>query len=63
MKHDGDTDTNCNWCPWSNPQRFDKGAGRFRNQSMSEDHPDYSVIKIRQNTEKSFGNVKRLVVT
>ena len=51
MEHEGDSDTNCNWCTWNNPQRIDKGAKRFRNQRTSRDHPDYSIIKIDQNTE------------
>ena len=29
----------------------------------SEDHPDYSIIKISQNTEKSPGDLKRLEET
>ena len=24
MEHDGDSDTNCNWCTWNNPERIDK---------------------------------------
>ena len=40
-----------------------KGAGRHRNQWTSSDHPDYSIIKIRQNTEKSPGDLRRLAVT
>ena len=30
---------------------------------ISGDHPDYSIIKISQNTEKSPGNLRRLAVT
>ena len=30
---------------------------------MSIDHPNHSIIKIGQNTEKSPGDVKRLAVT
>ena len=30
---------------------------------MSEDHPNYSIIEIGQNTEKSPGELKRLAVT
>ena len=33
-----------------------KGAGRLRNQRISEDHSHYSIIKIKQNTEKSPGS-------
>ena len=30
---------------------------------MSGDHPNYSIIKIGQNTEESPGDLKRLAVT
>ena len=30
---------------------------------MSRDHPNYSIIEISQNTEKSPGDLRRLVVT
>ena len=33
------------------------------NQRTSGDHPDYSIIKIDQNTEKSSGDLKRFAVT
>ena len=44
MEHEGDT--NCNWGPWNNPQRIDKGTRRLRNQRTSRDQPDNSIIKI-----------------
>ena len=39
------------------PKRFVKGNGRFGNRKTSGDYPDYCVIKIGQNTEKSPGNL------
>ena len=45
------------------PQRIGKWTGRFGNKKISGDHPDYSIIKISQNTEKSPGDLKRLAVT
>ena len=39
-----------------------KGTGRVGNQRTSGDHPDYSIITIGQNTEKSPGNRRRLTV-
>ena len=54
-KKAGDSNTNCNWCTWNNPQRIGKGAGRMRSQRTSGDHPPY-MSKIGQNTEKSPGN-------
>ena len=41
-----------------------KGSRRFRNQRpSSRDHPDYSIIKIGQNTEESLGDLRKLAVT
>ena len=30
---------------------------------MNRDHPDYSIIEISQNTEKSNGDLKRLAIS
>ena len=62
MEHEDDGDTNCSWCTWSNLQRIGKGTGRLTNKRKHGYHPDY-IIKIDQNTEKSPGDLKRLVVT
>ena len=63
MEHEGDGDTYCNLCGWNDPQSVCKGPGRVRNQRMSQDHPNYSIVKIDQNTEKSPGDLRRLAVT
>ena len=63
MEHESDGDDNYNWCTWNNPQRIGTGTGRLRNQRTSEDHPDYSIIKIDQKTKKSPGDLRRLAVT
>ena len=34
-------------------KRLGKDTGRLRNQRASRDHPDYTIIKIGQNTETS----------
>ena len=60
MEHKDNGDTNCNWCTWNNPQKIDKRIRRLRNQRTSRDHADYSIIKIRQNTEKSPGDLLSL---
>ena len=62
MEREGDGDITCDWCTWDNPKRIGKGTRRFENQRTSGDHPDYSIIKIGQNTEKSPGNLRRLAV-
>ena len=51
MEHEGDSDTNCNGCTWNNLQGLSKRAGGVGNQRMSEDHPNYSIIEVGQNTE------------
>ena len=62
MEHEGESDTNCNWCIQNNPQRLGKGVGRVGNQRMRRDHPSY-IVKIGQNTEKSPGDLRRFTVT
>ena len=63
MEHEGDGDTNCNWCARNNPQRLSKGTGRLRNQWTSGGHTDNNIIKNDQSTEKSPEDLKRLAVT
>ena len=62
-EHEGDSDTNCNWCTWNYPERIEKETRRYENQRTSGDHPGYSVIKIDQNTEKSPGDLRKFAVT
>ena len=42
---------------------FSKGTRILRNQRTLGDHPQYHIIKIDQNTEKSPGDMTRLAVT
>ena len=63
MEHEGDDDTNCNWCVRYRYQRISKGSRRLGNKRTSGDHQDYSISKISQNTEKSPGDVRRFAVT
>ena len=44
-------------------KRIGKGTERIGNKSTSGDHPNYSTVKIDQNTEKSAGDLRRLAVT
>ena len=44
------------------PKRLVKGlTGRHGNKMTIEDQPDYSIIKIGQNTEKNFGDLRWLL--
>ena len=63
MEHESNGDTNCNWCTWYSHQRTDNGTGGLGNKRMSRYHPNNSIIKISQNTEKSPGNLRRLAIT
>ena len=63
MKYEGDGDSSSNYCTCDNPQRMGKGTGRLGNKKAGEDHPDYSITKISQNTEKSPGDLRRIAVT
>ena len=63
MEHEGDSNTNCNWCSWNDPQRLSKRGGGAGNRRMSRDNPNYSVVEVGQNTEKSPGDLRRLTVT
>ena len=38
-------------------------AGGLGNKRTSGDHSNYSIVEIRQNTEKSPGDLRRLAVT
>ena len=40
-----------------------KGLEDLKNQRTSGDPPDNSIIEISQNTENSFGDLRRLAVT
>ena len=63
MEHEGDGDTNYNWCTWKNPKRIRKGTGRMGIEKTSREYPDECIIKIDQNTEKSPGDLRRFTVT
>ena len=63
MEHEGDGDTNNNSSTRDDPQKLSKWAGRVGDGRRGEDHPDYSIIKIGQNTERSPGVLRRLAVT
>ena len=50
---------NCNWCSWYSYQK----TGELGTKRRRVDHPNYCIIEIGQNTEKSPGDLWRLVVT
>ena len=62
MEHESDGDTNWNWGTWNSPQRIDTVTGGLGNKRTSGDPPNYSIVKIGLNTEKSPGDFWRLTV-
>ena len=63
MEHEGDSDTNSSWGTRNDPQGLGEGAGIVGNRRTSRDYPNYSIVKIGQNTEKSPSDLRRLTVT
>ena len=61
MEHETNGDTNCWWCAWYSHQRNDNGTEGLGNKRTSGDHPNDSITNICKNTEKSPGDLKRLV--
>ena len=60
--NNNNNNNDCSLITWNNPQKIGNETGRLRNQRTSIDHPDYSIITISQNTEKSPGDLKRFAV-
>ena len=44
-------------------KRFGTGTGGLGDKRTSREHPNYFIVEIDQNTEKSPGDLKRLAVT
>ena len=63
MEHEGDNYTNRDWCFLYSHQRITKGTGGLGGRRTSGDHPNYKISENDQNTEKSPGDLRRLVVT
>ena len=63
VEHESDGDTSCNWCSWHSHQRISTKTGGLENNRTSGDHPNYCIIEIGQNIEKSLGDLKWLDVT
>ena len=51
MAHERDNDANCNWSSRYSQQKVIAGLG---NKKSREDHPNYNIIKISQNTKKDL---------
>ena len=63
MEHEDDVDTNCNWYISNGPRSLSEGTGTVGNQLKKRDYQDYGIGENDSNTEKSPGELKRLIVT
>ena len=63
VEHENDVYTNCKWCSWYSHQMIDKETGGFGNNRTSEDHPNFCITEIDQNTVKGSGDFRKLAVT
>ena len=62
MEYERDGDTDFNKYTRNNPKRHGKGTGTLVKKQTSENHPNFSIIKINENTEKSPGAMWKLAV-
>ena len=60
MKRKIDGDTDYNLCTRYSDERTGKRTGRIGNESTSGDDPNAKTVKMRQNTEKSSGDLQSL---
>ena len=63
MEHESVRDTNCNYIALYRLQRFRRGTGGHENKRTSENHPNYSMVEIGKNIEKSLCDLRKLTVT
>ena len=59
MEHESDGDTNSNWCSWHCHQKIGKRTGGHGNEMTKGVHPNYSIVELGQNTDKSHGDLRR----
>ena len=63
MEHEGNGDTSCTLCTRYGHQGTGTRTGELGNKRKNRDNPNYSIIKIDQNTKMSLGDLRRLAVT
>ena len=52
-EHESDGETKCSWHILNAVQSLGSRVGSVRNRRMGQEHPNYSIFKIGQYTEKS----------
>ena len=63
MEHEGNGDANYNRCGRWSHKRIGTETGGLGNNRTSGNSPNYSIVEISQNTEKSSGDLRRFAVT
>ena len=58
MEYEGDSDINFHWRTQYGPKGLERGL-----EEVEDDHPNYSIVKIGQNTEESPRALRWLAVT
>ena len=59
VEHGSNDDINCYWRTWYDSRSFGKKNRGNENQMKNRDHPDYIIVMISQNTEKSPGDRRK----
>ena len=63
MEYDGDDYTKWKWRFWNSCEKLRKRAGRVGNRGTNRDYPNYIIVEVDQNTEKSPGDLMKLIIT
>ena len=61
LEHEEQGNTRCSWYCQNDPHKAEEEIGQNGNRWNNWNHPDYSIAKIGMNTEKSPGDMTRLV--
>ena len=63
MEHEGDSDTNCNWCTRNNPQRLGKCAGKkwkSEYEEIIQTTEWLRLARILRRVQKTYGDLLSL---
>ena len=61
--YESDSNTNCNLRTCNDLQRLRKRIGKVGDRGKNKDYPDYSIVNIGKNTQKSPGDPERATDT
>ena len=62
VEYESDDNTNCNLCSGYSYQKICTKTRELGNKSANRDHPNYCIIEIGLNTQKSPGDLRRLII-